>query len=250
MIVAFIDTGITAAELPALAGRLVGGVNEVNGGADGSDFNGHGTEMAVMAAGGGDYGVWGVAPEATVLPVVVADADGHASPAAVAAGIRWARAHGAAVINLSLAAQVADQAVANEILAASGAGILVVVAAGDMGRPGPEFPAAAPGAIAVYGEDPSGGIGVHSNVPTSVAVLAPGERIETLVPVGGGVRKLAANGTSAAAALVSGVLAACLSAAGPRYSTVQLRSRRCAQLLLTRSAGQFLDLSYIMEAVT
>ena len=250
VVIAIIDTGVTATAMSSFAGRVLGGVNELTGGADSADLNGHGTEIAVMAAGGGDQGVWGVAPAATVLPVVVADADGHASPAAVAAGIRWARAHGAVVINMSLAAQVANQEVGNEIQAASGAGILVVVAAGDIGLPGPEFPASAPGAIAVYGEDPSGGIGVHSNVPTTVAVLAPGERIETLVTVAGGVRKLAANGTSAAAALVSGVLAACLSAAGPRYSTVQTRSRRCTQLLMTRSAGQFLDLSKILEAMT
>jgi subtilisin family serine protease len=182
-----------------------------------------------------------------VLPVVVADAEGHATAAAVVAGIRWASEHGASVINISLAAAVANQEVADEIRAASDAGILVVASAGDLGLPGPEFPASAPGVIAVYGEDPTGQIGAHSNVPAAAAVLAPGERIETLVPVDGGVRKLAVNGTSAAAALVSGVLAACLSAAAARYSAVQLRSRRCKQLLLTRPTGEFIDLRFILE---
>ncbi len=249
VIVAFIDAGITATALPTLAGRVLVGANEVPVGADSLDLNGHGTEMAVITAGGGDQGVWGVAPAATVLSVVVADTDGHASPAAVAAGIRWASAHGAAVINISMASDVASQAVADAIQAASAAGILVVAAAGDDGRPGPAFPASTSGAIAVYGEDAAGQIGVHSNLPTGAAVLASGERIETLAPMDGGVHKLAANGTSAAAALVSGVLAACQSAAGPSYPTVQLRDRRCTQLLFSRPARNFLDLSYIMEAV-
>jgi subtilisin family serine protease len=249
VVIAFIDTGFSVAALPSFVGRVLGGVNEVTGETTTVDVNGHGTEMVVIAAGGGDQGVWGVAPAATVLPVIVADADGHASPAAIAAGIHWASAHGAAVINISLAAAVASEEVAHEIQAASEAGIFVVAAAGDQGLPGPEFPASLRGVIAVYGEDPVGQIGAHSNLPTTAAVLAPGERIESLAPVDGGVRKLAVNGTSAAAALVSGVLAACLSAAGPRYSTVQIRYRRCTQVLLTRPAGQFLDLNYIMEAV-
>ena len=249
MVIAFIDTGFGATALLSFAGRVLGGVNELTGDTTTFDGNGHGTEMAVIAAGGGDQGVWGVAPDATVMPVVVADADGHASPEAIAAGIRSASAHRAAVINISMASAVSSQAVADAIQAASEAGIFVVASAGDLGLPGPEFPASAPGAIAVYGEDPAGQIGVHSNVPIIGGVLAPGESIETLVPLGGGVHKLAVNGTSAAAAVVSGLLAACLSASGPNYSTVQRRYGRCKQLLLTRPAGQFLDLSQIVEAV-
>lgn len=249
VVVAFIDTGFTASALPAFAGRTLRGVNEVDSTTGEGDMNGHGTEMAVIAEGGGDAGVWGVAPSAVALPVVVADAEGHASPVVVAAGIRWASAHGAAIINVSLAADVASQDVADAIEAATATGILVVVAAGDVGLPGPEFPASAPGAIAVYGQDPSGKIGAHSNVPTAMAVMAPGERIETLVPSDSAARKLLVNGTSAAAALVSGVLAACLSAAAHKYATFQRRSGRCRQLLLTRPSGQFLDLNYIVEAV-
>jgi len=250
VVVAFVDTGLTATALPALAGRVLPGVNEAVATNEEDDLNGHGTEMAVIAAGGGDGGVWGVAPSAEVLPVLVTDAEGHASPAAVAAGIRWASAHGAAVINISLAAAVASREVVDAIQVAAAAGVLVVVAAGDLGLPGPEFPASAPGAIAVYGEDESGKIGAHSNVPTAMAVVAPGEQIQSLVPTDSGVRKLLINGTSAAAALVSGVLAACLSAATHRYTTFESRSSRCEQLLLTRPSGRFLDLNFIMEAVT
>jgi len=250
VVVAFVDTGFDSMALPAFAGRTASGINEISGGTGGADLNGHGTEMAVIAAGGGDRGVWGVAPEATVLPVLVADAQGHATPEAVAAGVTWAAAHGAAVINISLAAAVASKDVAGAIEAASAAGILVVVAAGDLGMPGPEFPASAPGAIAVYGQDQSGDVGAHSNVPTDAAALAPGERIETLVRADADIRKLAVNGTSAAAAVVSGILAACLSAAAARYKSFELRGGHCKQLLLRQPRGRFVDLDYIMEAVT
>jgi serine protease len=249
VVLAFVDTGFTAGALPAFVGRTLQGVSEVGGQTAGGDLNGHGTEMAVIAAGGGDDGVWGVAPHADVLPVVVADTEGHASPAAVSSGIRWAASHGAAIINISLAASVASKEVADAIQAASDVGILVVVAAGDQGLPGPEFPASEPGAIAVYGEDPSGNIGSHSNVPTAMGVVAPGEQIESLAPMASGLRKLLVNGTSAAAALVSGVLAACLSAATDRYANFMARSGRCKQLVLTPPRGQFLDLEHIMEAV-
>ena len=248
VVVAFIDSGLTATALPRLASRSVVGVNEVVGENGLSDPNGHGTAMAVIAAGGGDDGVWGVAPAAEVLPVLAVDGEGHGSPAAVSAGIRWASAHGAAIINISLASAAPSQEVADAIRAASAGGILVVVAAGDLGLPGPEFPASVPGAIAVYGEDESGKIGAHSNVPTGVGVLAPGERIETLVPSSTGVRKLVINGTSAAAALVSGLLAACLSSVIHRSLAFERRAGRCRQLLLSRSSGRFLNLNHMMEA--
>jgi len=44
----------------------------------------------------------------------------------------------------------------------------VVVAAGDLGLQDRSFPSVRPGAIAVVGEDESGKIGAHSNVPTGM----------------------------------------------------------------------------------
>ena len=56
IVIALVDTGFTSLPMPGLAGRLL---NPGSG-----DPNGHGTAMAVIAAGGGDLGVWGVAPAA------------------------------------------------------------------------------------------------------------------------------------------------------------------------------------------
>jgi subtilisin len=247
-VIAFIDSGFDATGLPTFEARHMPEVSEVGGSVGDGDVNGHGTEMAVIAAGGGDRGVWGVAPRAEILPVVVTDAFGHASPHAVALGIAWAWRHGATVINLSLAARVANAEVADAIDAAIKGGSLVVAAAGDTGEPGPDFPASVPGVIAVYGQDRSGGIGAHSNSPVTGGVLAPGEGIESLEPIQDGVRPLPVNGTSAAAALVSGLLAACISAVGSHAGRAESPGARCERLLY-QPTGRFLDFRHILEVV-
>lgn len=247
-VIAFIDSGFDGTGLPTFEARHVSGITEVGGAVGDGDVNGHGTEMAVIAAGGGDRGVWGVAPRAEILPVVVTDEFGHASPHAVALGIAWASRHGATVVNLSLAARVASAEVTAAIGAAIKAGSIVVAAAGDTGEPGPDFPASVPGVIAVYGQDRSGRIGAHSNSPVDGGVLAPGEGIDTLEPVQDGVRLLSVNGTSAAAALVSGLLAACISAMSSHSARAESPGARCERLLY-QPTGRFLDFRHILEVV-
>lgn len=248
VVIAFVDTGLTEAGLPGLAGRHVAGTNVVTAGAPATDVNGHGTEMAVIAAGSGDQGVWGVAPDAKVLPIVVTDEFGHATADALAGGILWASRHGAAVINVSLASDVPSAEVAAAIQTATEHGSLVVASAGDVGQAGPEFPASVPGVVAVYGQDRDGGLGAHSNSPLGEAVLAPGEGIETVEPTSGGLRTVVANGTSAAAAVVSGLLAACLSSPDFRPPGVEPSMVRCERLLY-QPRGRFLDLRYFTEVV-
>jgi hypothetical protein len=247
--IAFLDTGFDAGVLGSFAGRVVSPWNVLSPDPSVSDPNGHGTAMAVIAAGGGDDAVWGVAPAANVMPITVADLYGHADPAGVAAGIAWAIDHHATVINISLASLVPTAEVADEVAKAIAAGIPVVAAAGDIGWPGPEFPASESGVVAVYGQDRSGEVGIHSNVPEGDGVLAPGEAIESLVPGDGIVKRMGVNGTSAAAAVVSGVVAACLSMAAARRSFPVSSDKLCVASLVVRPPSGFMDLAHILEEV-
>ena len=82
----------------------VHGADFVNGDGDPSDDNGHGTHVAgiVAARGNNGVGVAGLAWRARIMAVKVLGADASGDMAAVAAGVRYAVAHGARVINLSL----------------------------------------------------------------------------------------------------------------------------------------------------
>lgn len=210
-VIALIDTGLSSAFLPKVAARVVNPWNALTATDLVLDDNGHGTEVAVIAGGSGDSGVWGLAPDARLMPIKVADARGNASPDAVAAGIRWAVGHGATVVNLSLATFVTNYELSATILAAMRAGIVVVASAGDAGLEGAEFPASVPGVLAVYGQDHAGRIAPDSNLPEGMGVFAPGVDIAALRVDGSGARWDHLNGTSAAAAIISGVIADCRS---------------------------------------
>jgi hypothetical protein len=245
--IAFLDTGFEASALASFNGRVVDPWNASTGTTQPlSDPNGHGTAMAVIAAGGGEEGVWGIAPSAQIMPIVVADEYGHATPAALASGIGWAVDHRATVINISLASMVANAAVARAISRALAAGIAVVAAAGDLGDPGPEFPASMPEVVAAYGQDRNGNPGPHSNTPDERGVSAPGESVDSLVPSAGVLRVQKINGSSAAASVLSGILASCLSAAklpGPA-------DKLCVAFLAVRPPDHFIDLGNILKEVS
>lgn len=104
-VIAVVDTGVDAAH-PAFTGRVQPAIDLVGG--SGGDPNGHGTHVAGVAAGADNgCGNIGVAPDATILPVRVLDADGAGPVGLVAEGIRRAADRpDVTVINLSLGTEV------------------------------------------------------------------------------------------------------------------------------------------------
>lgn len=104
-VIAVVDTGVDA-EHPAFRGRVQPAIDLVGG--PGGDPNGHGTHVAGVAAGADNgCGSIGVAPDATILPVRVLDADGAGPVSLVAEGIRRAAdRRDVTVINLSLGTEV------------------------------------------------------------------------------------------------------------------------------------------------
>ncbi len=179
--VAIVDSG-AAADHPDLHGRLVTGHDFVDGDATPQDGNGHGSHVTgiIGAATGNGVGIASVAPEARLMPVRVLGDDGSGTVDAIAAGIDYARTHGADVINLSLGSEVpivgalGGDAIDAAIRRALDAGIVVVAAAGNSGVPVCEQPAAAAGLLCVGAVDKRETRSLFSSFGSGLGIVAPG----------------------------------------------------------------------------
>ncbi len=144
--------------------------------------------------------------------------DGSGTSEDVAAGIDWARTHGADVINLSLGSEVpiigamGGDEIDAAIRRALAAGLVVVAAAGNNGVPVCEQPAAGEGLLCVGAVDKRKQRSFFSSFGQGLGVVAPGgsglpatgEDVLSTVP-SNGYEEIA--GTSQAAPHVSGVAA-------------------------------------------
>lgn len=185
VVVAVIDSG-TDHRHPDLAGRVLPGRDWVAGDACALDENGHGTHVAGIIAARRDNGagIAGVAPDARILPLRIADADGMGEYPHMNEAIRAAADAGAEVVNISFGGgvatgQVGDWAPTEEAIDyAFGKGTLVVTAAGNTSSPLCSYPAAAARAVCVAATDERGLPAHYSNFPINpdglAAVRAPG----------------------------------------------------------------------------
>jgi subtilisin family serine protease len=242
IIVAVLDTGVDythpdlAANIWTNPGEIPGnGVDDDgNGHADdvyGFDFynfrpdpkddSGHGTHVAgiIGAVGNNGVGVAGVNWRVRLMSVKVLDFAGGGFLSDTVSGIHYAVDMGARVVNASLATDEYSQALADAVAAAEQAGVLVVVAAGNTATnndASPRYPASLPNAnvVAVAATTPADELASFSNFgPASVLLGAPGAGILSTVPATGQVccrdpsGYKALDGTSEAAAFVSGAAA-------------------------------------------
>jgi serine protease AprX len=218
------------------------------------DTYGHGTFMASLIAGHADAATRpysnpanyvGMAPEATLVSVKVADALGNTTESAVVAGVEWVIQHmydnqlgvnNIRVINLSVG--VPDIGYQNDPLAAAiekawSACITVVASAGNDGTPGLTLPAADPYAIAVGAvdnhnsatgaDDTVAAFSNTGNGKRNPDLVAPGTHLVGLRDAGGfidntfgvtglvGTTLFRGSGTSESAAVVSGAAALIIS---------------------------------------
>ena len=210
VVVAVVDSGVDAAQ-PDLAGVVLPGWNTLTGTDDTRDDVGHGTMVAgvIAARPNNRLGTAGYCSVCKILPVKVLDASGHGPGSAIAAGIDWAAAHGANVINLSLTLVSDDSAVDAAVARAVGAGVLVVAAAGNDGSTTPTYPGVDPGVVSVAADDPAGRLYPWSNSGDWISVAAPGCNLTTQSGTAFGEF----CGTSSATAAVSGILGAVLAVA-------------------------------------
>ena len=155
--VAVIDSGITqfhddlgyqgtSSAVRVVAGqRVTGFVDFVNNSPVAYDDNGHGTHVAGIIAGDGydsDGARAGIAPAAHIVSLKVLDAHGRGVISDVIAAFGWAvanrTAHNIRVINLSVGARVTESYWSDPLTLAAkratDAGIVVVTAAGNLGK--------------------------------------------------------------------------------------------------------------------
>jgi serine protease AprX len=237
--VALIDTGVAAA--PALDDSVIDGPDFSSTGDDpdlrGLDAFGHGTHMAGI--------VHGVAPGARILNVKVAEHDGVTTLGRMLMAIDWVVRHrdeddlDVRVLNLSFGGPV-DGSYRSDPLAyalerAQKKGIAVIVAAGNGGGDtvGLDSPAYDPNLIAVGADDDARTIPLTDDAVPVWSSRGDGDRDPDVIAPGTGIVSLAApdsflyenypgarvgedgfrgSGTSQAAAGVSGLAAAVLSA--------------------------------------
>jgi subtilisin family serine protease len=170
-----LDTGVRSTHSD-LRGRVVAGFDAI-GGSTTEDCHGHGTHIAGTIAGT----TYGLAKQATIVPVRVLHCDLSGSGSAYFAGIDWVLANHPGgqpgVVNLSLsggASSTADSAVRKLVEA----GIVVSVAAGNQGTDAcTRSPAREPSVLTVAASNSSDSRPSWSNYGTCVDVFAPGENI-------------------------------------------------------------------------
>ncbi|MEY2814864.1 MAG: hypothetical protein RIS05_612, partial [Actinomycetota bacterium] len=223
-----------------LAGRISpSGYTSFNDGRGTVDCNGHGTHVATTAAGT----QYGIAKNATVVPVRLLDCGGSGRYSGVIASLDWILSPAnpnplsQAVLNLSIGGPKSD-ALNDAIERLVNAGVVVVVAAGnDRADACTKSPASAVNAITVGATDIADAKATYTNMGPCVDLNAPG----SLITGGwflGATSTRTISGTSMASPHVAGA-AAVYRGLNPTATVAQVTSA----LLSTATVGAITGLS-------
>jgi thermitase len=206
--IAILDTGVQP-DHPDLIGKLLpGGYNFYNGNSNWSDACGHGTAVAGVAAAttNNGIGVSGAAWDSNILPLKVTDPNCYATSSALGKAILYAADNGARVANISF--QIYNgQFLTDAAKYLHERGGVVVASAGNTGSLANY--ADNPYIISVGATNGLDNIEYYSTYGPYVDFAAPGSSIPTTYL---GSKYASFGGTSAAAPVVSGIVALMLSA--------------------------------------
>ncbi|MER8041741.1 S8 family serine peptidase [Streptomyces sp. NPDC094032] len=245
--IAVLDTGVDKTH-EDLRTQVVGEKN-FSASPDAVDRVGHGTHVASIAAGTGALSgsrYKGVAPGAEVISGKVLDDEGFGDDSAVIAGMEWAAAEGADVVNLSLGGHDSPgvdplEATVNRLSAEKG--ILFAVAAGNEGEGGASTvgsPGSADAALTVGAVDHEDRLAPFSSIGPRAGdgavkpdLTAPGVAITAAAAPGSAIDKrpgtphpapgyLQIDGTSMATPHVAGA-AAILKQRHPDWTAAELK---------------------------
>lgn len=225
VVVAVLDTGVSADHEDLAGGRIMPGRNFIDGSDATADDNGHGTRVAgiIAAEGNNQKGIAGVNWKARILPVKVLGASGSGPISAVASGIVYAADSGAKVINMSFGAKNDSTTLHSAVNYAVAKGCILVAPAGNGGVSIVEYPAFYPNVIGV-GSHANGTRADYSSYGEGLDAITFGSVTSTVKAGGYGV----SAGTSYAAAQITGAL----SIAKAMYPALD---QKLAHELVTRS---------------
>lgn len=214
--IAILDSGVDGTH-PDLAAQMVPGFNFIDNNTNTADVNGHGTAVAGVAAAASNngLGVAGVAGQAKIMPVRIADANAYAYYSTIAQGITYAADHGARIANCSYGGVAGSAAIQSAAQYMKNKGGLVFVSAGNNGVD--ENIAPTTTMIAVSATDETDNRTSWSSYGNFVSLAAPG--ITYTTSRGGSYDQW--MGTSFSSPLAAGV-AALMMAAKPTLDSVQV----------------------------
>ncbi|ARP74038.1 type VII secretion-associated serine protease mycosin [Streptomyces pluripotens] len=213
--VAVIDTGVQA-DIPDLRGQIVAGKDfSKRAGDERTDYDGHGTTMAVLIAGtgakGATTGTYGLAPGTKIMPIRTpgfiernrTDGNQDDFPTATAKAIRFAADSRAQIISISGGSAANSRELTDAVAYALSKDKLIFAAVGNDGDALNEvnYPGATPGVVGVGAIDKSVKATQESERGPQVDLVAPGEDIISACLRG--TQLCSSHGTSDATAIAS-----------------------------------------------
>ena len=171
--------------------------------------SGHGLAVSsIIAANDNNSGMIGVAPDAQIISCKVLGSNGSGGLRDVANGIKFAREHGAQVINLSLGSSTKSVLIEREVIKCINQGVIVVAASGNQGAAGVLHPGNMDEIISVGAVNKRKKVSDFSSIGPEVDIVGPGESILVANLQNGYSLN---SGTSFASPFVAGIIALMIS---------------------------------------